>query len=50
LLIADCGLEKNSSILRGEDKGEGEITTLQIAVCRLSVEKNKNWIPVGIYP
>jgi len=27
--------------LRGEDKGEGEITTLPIAVCRLSVGKTK---------
>ena len=30
---------KNSSTLRGEDKGEGEITTLPIAGCWLSVEK-----------
>jgi len=25
LLVADCGLEKISSTLRGEDKGEGEV-------------------------
>jgi len=32
--------------LRGEDKGEGEITTLPIADCRLQVGKTKKWIPV----
>jgi len=31
LLVADCGLKKISSTLRGEDKGEGEINTLPIA-------------------
>jgi hypothetical protein len=36
---------KNSSTQRGEDKGEGEINTLPIADCRLSIEKTKNWIP-----
>jgi len=36
---------KISSTLWGEDKGEGEITTLPIAGCRLRIEKIKNWIP-----
>jgi len=30
LPIADCGLEKISSTLRGEDKGEGEVGKLKI--------------------
>jgi len=30
-----------SSTQRGEDKGEGEINTLPIADCRLSVEKKQ---------
>jgi len=38
-----------TSSQRGEDKGEGEINTLPIADCRLSIEKTKNWIPAGVY-
>jgi len=33
LPVADCGLKKISSTQWGEDKGEGEITTLPIAGC-----------------
>jgi hypothetical protein len=42
LPVVDCRLEKISSTLRGEDKGEGEITTLPNAGCRLRIGKTKN--------
>jgi len=38
LSVADCVLEKNSSTQRGEDKGEGGITTLPIAGCGLLID------------
>jgi hypothetical protein len=41
---------KNSSTQRGEDKGEGEITTLPIAGCLLWIGKMKNWLPAVVYP
>jgi|DewCreStandDraft_4_1066084.scaffolds.fasta_scaffold12546_2 hypothetical protein len=34
--------KKFSSTPRGEDKGEGEITTLSIADCRLRIGKTKS--------
>jgi len=34
----------------GKRWDRGDLIPLPIAVCRLSIEKNKNWIPAVVYP